>query len=150
MTCKAPPYFINGHSLPERGSDSSRSSTVPLGSLRPTRPDPHGPGRFLLPAWLGAVDTKQSPQPASGSPSVRSPASPRLPSSLKGSYPSLPTSTSHEGKTEHKSDALAERRAEASHRLAGDPGTLRLRHVARKGPADAIGKRPSPASQSVG
>lgn len=33
---------------------------------------------------------------------------------------------------------------------AGAPGPLRLRHVARKRTADAIGKRPSPASHSVG
>lgn len=35
MTCKALPYFMNVRSVPQRGSDSTRNSIVPLGSRRP-------------------------------------------------------------------------------------------------------------------
>lgn len=124
MTCKAPPYFMNGRSVPKRRSDSSRSSIVPLGSLRPTRPG------LLPPSRLAG---NRGHQAASGSHSVRSPASPRLPSSLKGFCPSPPTSTDHETKTEPKSGDLEERRTDAAQRWARTPRTLRLRHVARKG-----------------
>lgn len=122
--------------LTQPGTPSS-----PSGLAAPTRQGLLPPSRLV---------GHRGHQAASGSHSVRSPASPRLPYSLKGFCPSPPTSTDHERKTEPNSDGLEERRTEAGQRRAEAPRTLRLRHVARKGPADAIWKRPCPASQSSG
>lgn len=137
MTCKAPPCAMNGRFLLEGDSDFSRSSIVLHRFLRPTRSRPL---LSFRPRRARPLGTKESPRPAS---SPHSPASPRLPSSLKGCWPSPRTSMR---RWKPKAMVWTERTAEADQRWAGDSGNTALEPRGTERPADAICERPNPAS----
>lgn len=100
----------------QRGFRLSMSPTVPHSS------DPRGTGRFLLPDPCprreGSVCTHESPRLVSGSHQVCSPASPRLPSSLKDCWLSPQTLANDEAIREPESDGLEEKSKEAGRRWA--------------------------------
>lgn len=126
--CK--PRLLNEWTIPPLTGPSVPPSHTP----RPLPPPPPLPG--------GPLGTEKSPRPRSR---PHSPASPRLPSSLKGCWPSPRTSANREERTELKSDGRGKR---SGRRPEGRCGSRDLGATATglEGPADAIHRRPSPAS----
>lgn len=112
-TCKASLYCMNLSFLAKGGPDLLRSSIAPLGLLHPPTPHPlHDRGHFLHP-WLPGKATwvPGEPSPTSRLYSAHSPASPRLPSFLKGCGLSPQTSANHpkEKKKKIQNDRLHRR-----------------------------------------